>query len=129
MEPSRSSVVKNKLEQKPLGSKKAIYAIFASVSVLIVFIGSAFLILTHAEVAKDIVELANLVVLFFGAITTTLITGQAAMDWKAISALQHMDQDSNERIESNQALPQYESNTTELRRDPKDYLIAHDTSF
>ena len=129
MEPSRSSVVKNKLEQKPLDSKKAIYAIFASVSVLIVFIGSAFLILTHAEVAKDIVELANLVVLFFGAITTTLITGQAAMDWKAISALQHMDQDSNERIESNQALPQYESNTTELRRDPKDYLIAHDTSF
>jgi len=129
MEPSRSSVVKNKLEQKPLGSKKAIYAIFASVSVLIVFIGSAFLILTHAEVAKDIVELANLVVLFFGAITTTLITGQAAMDWKAISALQHMDQDSNERIESNQALPQYESNTTELRRDPKDYLMSHDTSF
>ena len=129
MEPSRSSVVKNKLEQKPLGSKKALYAIFASISVLIVFIGSAFLILTHAEVAKDIVELANLVVLFFGAITTTLITGQAAMDWKAISALQHMDQDSNERIESNQALPQYESNTTELRRDPKDYLIAHDTSF
>jgi len=129
MEPSRSSVVKNKLEQKPLGSKKAIYAIFASVSVLIVFIGSAFLILTHAEVAKDIVELANLVVLFFGAITTTLITGQAAMDWKAISALQHMDQDSNERIESNQALPEYESNTTELRRDPKDYLMSHDTSF
>jgi len=80
-------------------------------------------------VAKDIVELANLVVLFFGAITTTLITGQAAMDWKAISALQHMDQDSNERIESNQALPQYESNTTELRRDPKDYLMSHDTSF
>jgi len=129
MEPSRSSVVKNKLEQKPLGSKKAIYAIFASVSVLIVFIGSAFLILTHAEVAKDIVELANLVVLFFGAITTTLITGQAAMDWKAISALQHMDQDSNERIESNQALPEYESHTTELRRDPKDYLLAHDTAF
>jgi len=80
-------------------------------------------------VAKDIVELANLVVLFFGAITTTLITGQAAMDWKAISALQHMDQDSNERIESNQALPEYESHTTELRRDPKDYLLAHDTAF
>jgi len=51
------------------------------------------------------------------------------MDWKAISALQHMDQDSNERIESNQALPEYESHTTELRRDPKDYLLAHDTAF
>jgi len=124
---TRASVIKDKLEQKPLGSKKALYAIFASVSVLIVFIGSAFLILTHAEVAKDIVELANLVVLFFGAITTTLITGQAAMDWKAISALQHIDKD--EEINSNQALPEVESETTELRRDPKDYLLAHDTAF
>jgi len=124
-----SSVIQSKLEQKPLESKKCLYALYASVSVLIVFIGSAFLILTHAEVAKDIVELANLVVLFFGAITTTLITGTAAMDWKAISALQHIDQDSSQKIESNQALPQYESNTTELRRDPKDYLLAHDTAF
>jgi len=101
---SRTSVIAGKLEQKPLGSKKAIYAIFASIAVLLVFIGSALLILTHAEVAKDIVELANLVVLFFGAMVTTLITGQAAMDWKAISALQHIDQD--EKIESNQALPE-----------------------
>ena len=124
---TRASVIKDKLEQKPLGSKKALYAIFASVSVLIVFVGSAYLILTHAEVAKEIVELANLVVLFFGAITTTLITGQAAMDWKAISALQHIDKD--EEINSNQALPEVESETTELRRDPKDYLLTHDTAF
>jgi hypothetical protein len=124
---TRASVIKDKLEQKPLGSKKAIYAIFASVSVLIVFIGSAYLILTHAEVAKDIVELANLVVLFFGAITTTLITGQAAMDWKAISALQHIDRD--EDINSNQPLPEVQSETMEIRRDPKDYLLTHDTAF
>jgi hypothetical protein len=124
-----SSVIQSKLEQKPLESKKCLYALYASVSVLLVFIGSAFLILSHAEQAKEIVELANLVVLFFGAMATTLITGQAAMDWKAISALQHIDQDSSQKIESNQALPQYESNTTELRRDPKDYLLAHDTAF
>jgi len=124
-----SSVITSKLEQKPLESKKCLYALYASVSVLLVFIGSAFLILSHAEQAKEIVELANLVVLFFGAMATTLITGQAAMDWKAISALQHIDQDSSEKIESNQELPQYQVNTTELRRDPKDYLIAHDTSF
>ena len=127
MDHSRSSVIKSKLEQKPLGSKKAIYAIFASLCVLLVFIGSAFLILTHAEVAKDIVELANLVVLFFGAMATTLITGQAAMDWKAISALQHIDDD--QHIESNQALPEEESETTILRRDPKDYLLTHDSTI
>jgi protein-S-isoprenylcysteine O-methyltransferase Ste14 len=124
---NKEQVISSKLSQKPLESKKAIYAIFASVSVLLVFIGSAYLILTHAEVAKDIVELANLVVMFFGATAATLITGQAAMDWKAISALQHIDQ-SNE-IQSNQALPQVECNTTELRRDPKDYLITNDRTF
>ena len=124
-----SSVITSKLEQKPLESKKCLYALYASVSVLLVFIGSAFLILSHAEQAKEIVELANLVVLFFGAMATTLITGQAAMDWKAISALQHIDQDSTEKIQSNQELPIYESNTTEIRRDPKDYLLTHDTSF
>jgi hypothetical protein len=105
---SRSSVIKEKLEQKPLGSKKAIYAICGSICVLLVFIGSALLILSHAEVAKDIVELANLVVLFFGATLTTLITGQAAMDWKAISALQHIDEDQN--IDSNAEAPEVEVN-------------------
>lgn len=110
-----------------MDSKKCLYAIFGSLCVLFVFAGSAFLILTHSEVAKDIVELANLVVMFFGAVVTTLITGTAVMDWKAVSALQHIDQ--QEQIESNQALPQYEHITTELRRDPKDYLLTHDTAF
>jgi hypothetical protein len=124
-----SSVITSKLEQKPLESKKCLYALYASVSVLLVFIGSAFLILSHAEQAKEIVELANLVVLFFGAMATTLITGQAAMDWKAISALQHIDQDSSEKIESNQELPGSQTSVTEIRRDPKDYLLTHDATF
>jgi len=124
---TRASVIQSKLEQKPLESKKAIYAIFASVSVLLVFVGSAFLILTHAEVAKDIVELANLVVMFFGATAATLITGQAAMDWKAISALQHIDQ--TEEIHSNQELPESVTSVQECRRDPKDYLLAHDRTI
>ena len=129
MEPSGSSVIKQKLGQRPLDSKKCLYAIFGSLCVLLVFSGSAFLILTHAEAAKEIVELANLVVMFFGAVVTTLITGTAVMDWKAVTALQHIDESSSQRIESNQSLPQFQVNTTELRRDPKDYLIAHDTSF
>jgi hypothetical protein len=124
-----SSVITSKLEQKPLESKKCLYALYASVSVLLVFIGSAFLILSHAEQAKEIVELANLVVLFFGAMATTLITGQACMDWKAISALQHIDQDSSEKIESNQELPRSQTSVTEIRRDPKDYLLTHDATF
>jgi len=101
---TRQNIIESKLIQKPLDSKKAIYALIAACSVLIVFAVSAFLILSHSEQAKEVVELANLVVLFFGALVTTLITGTAAMDWKAISALQHIDQD--EKIESNQALPE-----------------------
>jgi hypothetical protein len=122
-------VVARKLQQKPLESKKAIYALLAGFCVLVVFAVSAVLILTHAEQAKEIVELANLVVLFFGAVVTTLITGQAAFDFKAMSVLQHLDADQSEKIDSNQALPQVQTNVTELRRDPKDFLLKHDTSF
>jgi len=100
---SRQSVIQSKLEQKPLESKKCIYAIFGSLCVLLVFGGSAFLILTHAEAAKEIVELANLVVMFFGAVVTTLITGTAVMDWKAVTALQNIDED--EHIDSNEEAP------------------------
>jgi len=105
---SRSSVIKEKLEQKPLDSKKCVYAIFGSACVLIVFATSAFLILSHSEQAKEIVELANLVVMFFGAVVTTLITGTAAMDWKAMSVLQHTDDD--QKIDSNAEAPEVEVN-------------------
>ena len=105
---SRVKTIEDKLNQKPLESKKALYALAASACVLVVFSISAFLILTHSEQAKEIVELANLVVLFFGAIATTLLTGQAAMDWKAMSALQHIDED--EKIDSNAEAPEQETN-------------------
>ena len=118
---SRANAIEKKLTQRPLDSKKALYALLAGVCVLITFGASAFLILTHAEVAKEIVELANLVVLFFGATVTTLITGQACMDWKAMSALQHLSEDRTEetRIESNQTLPELQNldNSKEVQRD------------
>jgi len=105
---SKSAVIKEKLEQRPLDSKKCLYAIFGSACVLIVFATSAFLILSHSEQAKEIVELANLVVMFFGAVVTTLITGTAVMDWKAISAIQHTDDD--QKIDSNAEAPDVEVN-------------------
>ena len=124
---SKQSIIEDKLKQRPIDSKKAIYALIGAACVLLVFGISAVLILFHAEQAKEITELANLVIMFFAAITTTILTGQAVVDFKGMSVLQHLDED--QRIESNQALPQYQVDTTELRRDPKDYLIAHDTSF
>lgn len=103
---SKTSVIESKLTQKPLESKKAIYALIASLCVLIVFGVSALLIVIHAEAAKEITELANLIVLFFGALVTTLITGTAVMDWKAASVLQHIDED--EKIDSNAEAPDVE---------------------
>jgi hypothetical protein len=100
------SVIEKKLDQKPLESKKAVYALYGAGCVLFVFLGSAYLILKHAEAAKDIVELASLTIMFFGAVITTLITGQAAMDWKSVSALQHLTSESSasETIHSDQPI-------------------------
>jgi hypothetical protein len=89
-------------------SKKAIYGLFACVCVLFVFAISAFLILTHAEVAKDITELANLCVMAFAALATTLITGQAVVDFKGMSVLQHISDD--QKIDSNAEAPDVEVN-------------------
>jgi hypothetical protein len=114
------SVIEKKLDQKPLESKKALYALYGAGCVLFVFLGSAYLILKHAEAAKDIVELASLTIMFFGAVITTLITGQAAMDWKAVSALQHITSESSETetIKSNQPIGEI---TISNARSPKDF--------
>jgi membrane protein YdbS with pleckstrin-like domain len=127
---NKEQLIASKLSQKPLDSKKCVYAIYGSACVLLVFAISAYLILSHAEAAKEIVELANLVVMFFAAITTTILTGQAVVDFKGMSVLQHIDEDKQMKIDSNQELPDaMDFHTTELRRDPKDYLLTHDTAF
>jgi hypothetical protein len=56
----------------------------------------------------------------------TLITGQAAFDWKAVSALQHMDvdDDNRETIESNQPIEELDISHG---RSPKDFL--RDSAF
>lgn len=105
---SKQSIIEDKLKQRPLDSKKAIYAMAGALCVLLVFGISAGLILFHAEQAKEITELANLVVMFFAAITTTILTGQAVVDFKGMSVLQHLDED--QHIDSNAEAPQVEVN-------------------
>ena len=118
---NKEQVILSKLSQKPLDSKKCVYAIYGSVCVLLVFAISAFLILHHAEAAKEIVELANLVTMFFGAVVTTLITGTAVMDWKATSALQHIDED--RKIDSNEQAPAIQINERVIK--PR-YFDSHE---
>lgn len=77
--------------------------------VLLVFGISAGLILFHSEQAKEITELANLVVMFFAAITTTILTGQAVVDFKGMSVLQHLDVD--QKVVSNAEAPEVQINS------------------
>lgn len=121
---NKEQAILSKLNQKPLDSKKCVYAIYGSVCVLLVFSISAFLILNHAEASKEIVELANLVTMFFGAVVTTLITGTAVMDWKATSALQNIYED--QHIDSNAEAPEIQVNNTRL---PRPKYFDHDGSI
>jgi len=102
------SLIEKKLDQPASKSKKALYAGFAGLGVVIVFFLACFLILKHAEVAKDIVELSTTTIMGIMALAITLITGQSAFDWKAVSALSHISED--EKIDSNQALPETQVN-------------------
>ena len=103
-----SSLIEKKLDQPASKSKKALYAGLAGFGVVVVFIFAAFLILKHAEVSKEIVELATTSIMAFMALAVTLITGQSAFDWKAISALQHIDVD--QKVVSNAEAPDVQIN-------------------
>jgi len=105
---SRSSLIKDKLAQPASKSKKALYAGVAAVGVVLVFASTVFLIHDHAEASKEIVEVSNTAIMAFMALAMTLITGQACFDWKAVSALQNIEED--EKIDSNAEAPEEEIN-------------------
>jgi len=105
---SRSDLIKNKLIQPASKSKKALYAGIAAIGVVFVFISTVFLIHKHADVSKEIVEVSNTAIMAFMALAMTLISGQACFDWKAVSALQNIEED--EHIDSNEEAPEEEVN-------------------
>lgn len=100
---SRTSLIEEKLSQPASKSKKALYAGLAGIGVVVVFLSSCGLLFAHSEVAREIVELATTAIMAFMALAVTLITGQSAFDWKAVSALQHMDEDV--KVDSNAEAP------------------------
>jgi hypothetical protein len=136
MESSQSLIAK-KLTQGPAESKKAIYAMVGGLTVLFILISSLMAIHLHPEIAKEIVELVNTAILFYAAVITMLITGQAAFDWKAVTALQHLDEtqsvqsthDQSVAVESNQPIQNLnlssnpvQENYVPGRRSPKDFF-------
>lgn len=108
------TLIEKKLEQPASKSKKALYAGLAGLGVIVVFLLASILILKHAEVSKEIVELSTTSIMAFMALAITLISGQACFDWKAVSALQHIDED--EKIDSNAEAPDVEVKNIRLPR-------------
>jgi len=102
------TLIEKKLDQPASKSKKALYAGLAGLGVVVVFLLASLLILKHSEVSKEIVELSTTSIMAFMALAITLITGQSAFDWKAVSALQHISQD--EKVDSNAEAPDVEVN-------------------
>jgi hypothetical protein len=102
-------LIESKLSQPASKSKKALYAGLAGMGVVIVYLLASFLILKHAEVSKEIVELATTSIMAFMALAVTLITGQSAFDWKAISAMQSLSEDV--KVDSNEEAPAVQVNS------------------
>ena len=108
MKNTKLSLVAEKLTQKPLETKKGVYALWGGGSVMFAFLLSAIMVHLHPDVAKEICELSNTAIMGFLALAVTIITGQSAFDFKAMSALQHIDED--EKIDSNAEAPDVEVN-------------------
>jgi len=102
------SLIEKKLDQPASKSKKALYAGIAGVGVLLVFVSTVYLIHKHSDASKEIVEVSNTAIMAFMALAMTLITGQACFDWKAVSALQNISEDTH--IDSNAEAPEVQVN-------------------
>lgn len=83
--------------EKPIReSKKMLAAIFGGGCVMIVWLGTLICMFIRTEIASHLVSLATIVVSFAGAITTALITGQSAMEWKSMSTIAQVDTNDTE---------------------------------
>jgi hypothetical protein len=106
---TKLSLVSEKLTQKPLETKKGVYALWGGGSVMFAFLLSAIMVHLHPDIAKEICELSNTAIMGFLALAVTIITGQSAFDWKAVSALQYLDEDV--KVDSNANAPEVQINS------------------
>jgi len=100
---TKLSLVSEKLTQKPLETKKGVYALCGGGAVMFAFLLSVIMVHFHPDVAKEICELSNTAIMGFLALAVTIITGQSAFDFKAVSALQHLSEDV--KVDSNAEAP------------------------
>jgi len=85
------SFLAEKMNQHPLDSKKFISAGIGLMAVMIVWLGTIVCMFVKTDTASHFVSLATIVVSFIGAITTTILTGQAVFEYKAMATIQTVD--------------------------------------
>ncbi len=88
-----------------LRSRKWTAALLGTSCVLFVYCtGMVAIAECPGEKAQMVVSLANIAVVFMGAITGSLITGQSFVDWRHGSQSQFAAMDETQRVESNRDL-------------------------
>lgn len=124
------------LSKKASENKKFVYALLGIIPVLVVWAGTLVCMFCKTEAAAQFVSLATIVVSFVGAITTTLLTGEAVFSYKSMSTVAQVDtndkeerianinstsnQNINENIKIDAPVDMYNNIITEPRIDPKD---------
>jgi hypothetical protein len=84
-------VLRGTFTKKPTESKKWVGMALGVICVLFVWATTVVCMFIKTPIANEFVSIATIVISFIGAMVTTLITGQAAMEWKAASSLTEMN--------------------------------------
>lgn len=93
------------MKYRHFGSRKWAAAVIGIGCVMVVFVGSLGCVLVvPSEKAAEVVALANMTVVFLGAITGSLVTGQSFVDWRHGSQSQFEAVTKRLEVESNQEL-------------------------
>ena len=89
------------IEKHFKGSKKWAAAMIGIGSMGMIYTsGLAALVLCEAGKAQHVVSLANIAIVFLGAITGSLVTGQSLVDWRHGSTNQTTSEDRMEKRET-----------------------------
>jgi hypothetical protein len=79
-------------------SRKFTFAFIGTGSVLGVFGASMATMVLCPGIAAQVVNLANIAIVFLGSVTGVMVTGQSFVDWRHGSASQFSSRDSKEEI-------------------------------
>jgi len=94
-------------------SRKFTFALIGTAAVMLVFLSSLGTIVLSPSVAPQVVNLANIAIVFLGSVTGVMLTGQSLVDWKHGSSSQFTEE--TKRNEDIQVKVEYAEKVTRPR--------------